>query len=763
MNPENRTLFLHIGWHKTGTTSIQSFLRSNRETLEQNAGFYYPRTGQRGDAHHVLAKSIIGHSPADPAPWQTLANELTETSDWKTAVISSENLHRASDTELELISNTLAGDWRLRAICYLRRPDECLESLFAEIIKSGQFDGSWADFDAGANHPRLYLDVIRRWRNQLGEDAVVVRPFDQSAWKGGDLYIDFFESIGLPGAEQEAGIVIPARSNARPDTVTLSVLRETARHLGTNGTEHPLGFLKFHLCEPILRNLERADKGRAPARFFSMAERVALRTELEPALSELGIEFASAGELPDAPEYSGLPELDDVAPSALKETLMAGVVELTSELIAIRHPPTENAQTSPAKKMTRPAPRPAAIADPAFRPLLYVHIGHGKTGSTTLQQTLRDNIDAVRSAGLLVADRDLLFPETGPLWEHPLKVFKRLLWNTPPEAARAELRQILGDLRNRLAAGGYRGAVISSENLSDTSSGADLFAGVEDEFEIHTIYYVRRQDEWIESAWKQWGLKQGDTIGDYANAQIEKGKPDYLTCARAWEKISASIRVVPLNGIPDLVENFWSALALGDSPPRPTSRHNQTFDWSILDVLSSNPQLFSDPHDNRIFQTLQNLLPDDAAQRGGGLLSTKFCGKIVDACRDANARLQAEFTPAYRALHDYPKKSDDGAGREDWGSPAAIQRFLGFQLLMLGTLDRRLSALEHGAEGSADAGAPSSKRLGKLKEKLATVEAENKELRKQTKFLIRKVDEIEAKMARSLIWRVKKFFLVTPK
>ena len=39
-----KTLYLHIGVHKTGSTSIQDFLFKNANLLE-NQGYFYPKGG----------------------------------------------------------------------------------------------------------------------------------------------------------------------------------------------------------------------------------------------------------------------------------------------------------------------------------------------------------------------------------------------------------------------------------------------------------------------------------------------------------------------------------------------------------------------------------------------------------------------------------------------------------------------------------------------------------------------------------------------
>ena len=51
----------------------------------------------------------------------------------------------------------------------------------------------------------------------------------------------------------------------------------------------------------------------------------------------------------------------------------------------------------------------------SMRHPLYLHIGHGKVGSSSIQQALARDLDALRSADFLVADRKLEFCEAGPM------------------------------------------------------------------------------------------------------------------------------------------------------------------------------------------------------------------------------------------------------------------------------------------------------------------------------------------------------------
>ena len=58
-----RTLFLHIGSHKTGTTSIQNFLAHNRDLLAAR-GYGYPVTGKGLNLGGVIGNTMAEGDPS---------------------------------------------------------------------------------------------------------------------------------------------------------------------------------------------------------------------------------------------------------------------------------------------------------------------------------------------------------------------------------------------------------------------------------------------------------------------------------------------------------------------------------------------------------------------------------------------------------------------------------------------------------------------------------------------------------------------------
>lgn len=58
MNEMQKTIYLHVGANKTGSSAIQNFCNSNRDSL-LSSGLLYPVTGCVGDAHYGIS-SILG-------------------------------------------------------------------------------------------------------------------------------------------------------------------------------------------------------------------------------------------------------------------------------------------------------------------------------------------------------------------------------------------------------------------------------------------------------------------------------------------------------------------------------------------------------------------------------------------------------------------------------------------------------------------------------------------------------------------------------
>ena len=178
-----------------------------------------------------------------------------------------------------------------------------------------------------------------------------------------------------------------------------------------------------------------------------------------------------------------------------------------------------------------------------MRRRLYLHIGHPKCASTTIQSALARNVAALREHGFLVADGGLDFPESGPLGSSPTHEVAALIERGEPGLLEAVQRV---DRASQRSGERFGRLVLSAESL--TIPGAELFAkALRHVFEIHVLYYVRRQDDYLVSAWNQWGCKEGVGLAPYVERELAVPQPNFPRVLERWRPHADSLRVRPLH------------------------------------------------------------------------------------------------------------------------------------------------------------------------------------------------------------------------
>jgi len=234
-----KTLILHIGYPKTGTSSLQWFLNAWRDELRRQ-DVYYPLAGQGSDyAHHKLAFSLAANAYES---WETrertaLFKQLTEEIDGcgcSTIVISSElflgrlELIQAS----EEFQGLLAGK-KLKVVCCLRSQETFLESLYRQFILDPTVKFSDTPEVFLKDYPMAgeYHAILTAWSGLVGKDTLVPLIYEQAVNSGG-LLATFcrllnVDTAHLPADDLDArknvttenalGIEIVRMSNAVPD------------------------------------------------------------------------------------------------------------------------------------------------------------------------------------------------------------------------------------------------------------------------------------------------------------------------------------------------------------------------------------------------------------------------------------------------------------------------------------------------------------------------------------------------------------------
>lgn len=207
-------LTLHIGTGKTGTTSLQAFLRQNRPRLAE-AGWLYPRSIGR-HVHfgvwirppHEQDRLFSAGRPGTrrfgtveelrrEVPRRLLAE--VRRSGLRRVLMSDEGLWQSSDPSLERLRQFAdAHASGVRLVCYLRRQDDHLVSRYQQVVKHGE-TRTLPQWMAKVDLARTYdYDArLRRWLSSIEPEELVVRRFERHRMLNNSLYDDFVAAAGL--------------------------------------------------------------------------------------------------------------------------------------------------------------------------------------------------------------------------------------------------------------------------------------------------------------------------------------------------------------------------------------------------------------------------------------------------------------------------------------------------------------------------------------------------------------------------------------
>lgn len=222
-------ILLHIGVHKTGTTTIQDAFAQNRSLLPA-LGVSYPGTGQ---AHRLIASSAMnrrlgwrpgGSPPPDPKLWQQFVKDAKKFPG--ITVCSSEFFAESTAQQAQQIIDRIGRD-NVHVVITLRNFAKILPSAWQQILKSGYEFGyvHWLNNVLGSDQlePKSEVfwnrhrhdEVVTRWANIVGRERVTVVVVDDNDRES--IFRDFENLSGLP-----AGTLLKNRSASLNRSLTLA-------------------------------------------------------------------------------------------------------------------------------------------------------------------------------------------------------------------------------------------------------------------------------------------------------------------------------------------------------------------------------------------------------------------------------------------------------------------------------------------------------------------------------------------------------------
>ena len=210
-----KTLYLHIGMGKTGTTALQNFFAAHERVMAAR-GVVYPRRCQIAHAHHLASPH---HPPfLDNSGWKFERPE-----DWAPALaqgaapaylMSSELIAWAAPEKVGPYCAAIMAHLDLRIVLYLRRQDNIIMAGYNQQLKAGTqkrpihavIDKQLDRFD--------YLARIAPWEAEVGTANIIVRPYERQQFHEGDLRKDFLHNV--LGIADMSGFDFAPAGNSNP-------------------------------------------------------------------------------------------------------------------------------------------------------------------------------------------------------------------------------------------------------------------------------------------------------------------------------------------------------------------------------------------------------------------------------------------------------------------------------------------------------------------------------------------------------------------
>lgn len=197
------TLYLHVGWSKTGTSAIQSQIQQQRADFLEK-GILYPQSLQWPDhSHHPFALSFKGSGAyqSDMTPPQALDKLLLEMN-----ASPSEDVLLSSELSPFYFNNPKFKDFvsnhfdKVKILFTVRPQSELLLSLFNQLVKDPNIRYSASLFSLAMRNVSWmnFNQNINQWRKAVGSENLFVVPYSKS------VVDDFFDKFNIPVKYEKA-------------------------------------------------------------------------------------------------------------------------------------------------------------------------------------------------------------------------------------------------------------------------------------------------------------------------------------------------------------------------------------------------------------------------------------------------------------------------------------------------------------------------------------------------------------------------------
>jgi hypothetical protein len=223
-----RICYIHAGPYKTGTSSIQWFLKENRAELLRH-GYFVPDSRTPHGAHHPLAQKLCGQELSDhkQSAATDFVRQLNQSAS-QAVLISSETLDgllRKAEYARTFFSRLRELELEPKLIFFPRNQPQWINSRYAEAVRGFSLSEPFESFAPGVAQCRSLKYSPLLELTDTYNATLIARPFTSEMIANG-IVPTFLQAIGADPAQFRDTEV---RRNQTVGPFTVSVARRVSR------------------------------------------------------------------------------------------------------------------------------------------------------------------------------------------------------------------------------------------------------------------------------------------------------------------------------------------------------------------------------------------------------------------------------------------------------------------------------------------------------------------------------------------------------
>ena len=181
---KKKEIIIHIGMHKTGSSSIQETLHMN---MRNNPSFAYVNLGS---VNHSKLQFMFTEKGKN---YKSLLIDNFISSNSDNMIISGEGLVKLSQNELKKLKKFLSNYFdKIKIVCYIRPPASYMSSAFQQRLKGGGINS----FEISNTYPR-YKEKFQKFDLVFGKEHVHFWKFNPKEFIKNDVVLDFCYRLNI--------------------------------------------------------------------------------------------------------------------------------------------------------------------------------------------------------------------------------------------------------------------------------------------------------------------------------------------------------------------------------------------------------------------------------------------------------------------------------------------------------------------------------------------------------------------------------------